>query len=146
MKLGELITTLSNLPPSLPVKMHEETGLAFCSWRGDYKQVSLYHYRHTALVGKTKKFSYGDVSFDDPVEWRNINAAQTVGELLHTAREVSIGSFEGYKGGVFKMNTSVDVYADDYGSGTGHMVIGILIKDDAVVHLLVEGPYDRYDR
>lgn len=146
MKLGELIATLSNLPPSLPVKMHDKTGLAFCSWRGDYKQVSLYHYRHTALVGKTEKFSYGDVSFDDPVEWKNINTAQTVGELLHTAREVSIGSLEGYKGGVFKMNTSVDVYADDYGSATGQRVIGILIKDDAVVHLLTEGPYGRYDR
>lgn len=103
MNLKELVRILEQMPPDAPVKF--QTGVGVCgmgSWRGDYKDLTLYH-------------------CDDrqPEPW-------TVTELLNEARAALAGKvYNGYKGGEFVMRADTAVWADDWGDSNCIAVMGI---------------------
>lgn len=122
-KLGDLIDTLAALDPGLPLSH----GYGFCSWRGSYKDVSLYS-GITSLVTNTAEVQVGWLSLDEATRWDNHKPARTVGELLAIARLVADGGrLSGYKGGVYTMSPSSNLWGDEWGECPGNRVKGISV-------------------
>lgn len=105
MTLGDLIEELSAFPREATIEYDGgEHPCEFASWRGRYAELTL-------------------------VPDTNYTRKQTVGALLDQARAAVGASFEGWKGGDFVMDEVTAVYADDYGSSIGRMILGIEQND-----------------
>lgn len=115
--LGEIILKLENMPPDAPVRFDFDSNVGgLDSWRGSYSELAL---------------GYQD---DEPI---------TVNDLLNDCR-FSVGkTYEGYKGGEFKMGRQTPVWVANWGeSGASvkdkydYETVGIkdiALKDGAVI-------------
>ena len=99
MRLGEIIDALASVKPDANVEFDfgglRPTGVD--SYRGYYSDLAL---------------SYGD-------------EGMTSGLLLNELRDAVGATFEGYKGGEFRMDKSTPVWVANYGRSHGVAVIGI---------------------
>lgn len=109
MNLEKLIAALQALDPELPVRFDDGSPVGpLASWRGDYAQL-------TITTGYPQR------------------TAETVAALLADALAADGATFQGYKGGHFRMAGHTAVYADDWGSCPGFMVAGITVSDGVAV-------------
>ncbi len=104
--LGGLVEELRNADPSFVVKFDNELGYPSSpeSYRG----------------------YYSDLSFppsDDSI---------TVAELLSFSEKAIGETFEGYKGGDFKMTKDTPLWVSAYGSSSGIAIIGVSQKMDTL--------------
>lgn len=106
MRLGELIDALGHEEPKAQVRFDFGTPPdRLASWRGVYAQLTLTH--------GTK-----------PV---------TVSTLLADAQRAVGRSFEGYKGGRYRMDEETPVWADDYGDWDERCILALDRDDGAVI-------------
>lgn len=128
--LGDLINTLAALDPALPL----DGGYGFCSWRGDYEDVSLTP-GDTTLVTSTQRLVVAGYGFDEATGWDRRPPATTVGALLEVARAVTDGGqLSGYKGGVYAMWDDTELWADPWGQCPGRKAR--IDVEDGVVRVL----------
>lgn len=97
--LGELIAALESRPATQLVYFNFAllVPTTLRSWRGDYSQLALGYGLHT---------------------WPYIS----VGDLLLTCKAALDRTFEGYKGGTYRMNHATPIYVDNWGDYTGWAV------------------------
>ena len=106
--LGDFIKALGNLPNGAMVRCYSgESVSSLCSYRGYYDQLA---------IGRAT-----------PV--------RTVADVLEDARGAVGASFDGYKGGSYRMDNSTPVWFADYGEAPGYAVVGVRQVGDAV-HIL----------
>lgn len=120
MTLGELIDALAAQDPSAPVRWDRErkhdygTGGAypgaFASWRGDYADLTL----------------------------QKSTAPQTVAQLLERARAADGRTFEGWKGGDYRMDRETPVWAENAGDCYNIGLFGVRRSRDGSVVLVTK--------
>jgi hypothetical protein len=102
--LGDLIEALKDAPPATPVEVDVGGSLSGAhSYRGYYE----------------------DLAFEP-------EATNTAGQLANEARNAMGTTYQGYKGGDFKMHAKTPLWLADYGS-TGLAIIGIAKVGDKIV-------------
>jgi hypothetical protein len=114
--LGELIKALEALPEDRPIRFDFSnfTPVSINSYRGDYSQLA--------------------VSFKDDGEWI------TAGKFLLLCREAVGETYEGYKGGEYRMTESTQVWVASRGESTGTTIKKI--KDYGWVAIIKTGYSD----
>ena len=86
----------------------DEVPKEFCSWRGEYGQLTL-----------------------DWTDWGNPEKEKpTVQSLLDEAEKAQNGTFEGYKGGECKMNPCTPLWADRRDHPEHRMVTGVEVNEE----------------
>lgn len=120
MRLGDLIDTLEQFDPTLPVIFSDGSHpLRLASWRGVYAELSL-----------------------EPVKYEGDVALGTVGELLKEARRADGATFQGYKGGDYRMSRDTPVWADAYGEYDHNIITGVQLVDGILVLNRVHVPVE----
>ena len=117
MNLGTLINTLGGVPQDLWVR-YDDGSLPqrFFSWRGSYDELTLHE------------------GWD---EWNgngyDRSPPLTVAQLLEEAKNANGATFEGYKGGDFRMALHTPVWADPCGEYRCRAIVGAAIEGDALI-------------
>lgn len=118
--LDDLRRALKKVNPDLRVE-YAFGGLmptGFGSYRGDYGNLAL---GFRELDGRTK--------------------AMTVAELIEECEEADGQTYQGYKGGDFKMSGNTPVWVANYGDSTGTVIVGV--SDDGYT-VRLETAYREY--
>ena len=84
------------------------------SWRGSYAELAL---------------GYADYSLNDDLSWDSVKADKFLKHLKSAVGK----TFEGYKGGEFKMNRETPVWVSNYGISGSTGVIGVVDIEYAIV-------------
>ena len=116
--LGQITDTLMSFPDHYMVEFAGGIApLEFDSWRGIYAELAL-------IPGGPE--------------------GVTVAHLLRWCAAADGGTFEGYKGGEYRMNRNTPVWADGYGECSYRAVAGLWLDvNRAVVHLVTAIDYTR---
>ena len=116
-KLKEIIAKLELLPSDAKVKFDflDYAPCDFNSWRGDYFQLALSYEK----VG-IKKVS-GTVKFP------------LVSEFLEQCKGVMNATFEGWKGGDYKMHEDCEVWIDNAGESWGLPILDIVLEGEFAI-------------
>jgi len=103
MKLGEIIRCLENFE------------------RGNTVRFDFCHFNPTVLASSRGYYHQLALGYEPP----NGNTV-TVGKLLDHCRSAVGKTFDGYKGGKYKMDLNTDVYVDNYGEWTETCIVDIV--------------------
>jgi hypothetical protein len=119
MNLGQLIETLAAAPSNLRVRFDNgDRPQKFYSWRGSYDELTLHE-------------SFG--KWDPETGMSTPDPSITVKQLLAAARKADGATFQGYKGGDFKMDVHTPVWADPYGEYLSHAITGTRVEGDDLI-------------
>lgn len=104
--LGELDARLESVVPELPIKLDSGTFPGeIMSYRG--------YYRFPAVEPSLQEC--------------------TVGEFHKVVKDAIGRTFEGYKGGDFKMTRHSPLWVSSYGDASGRGIVGVTVDDDQVI-------------
>ncbi len=114
MTLGMLIDTLSRADPNLPVRVDRGGGIGeLRSYRGYYE----------------------DLAFEPVERW------STVAEVLTAVTTANGATFEGYKGGKYRMDRATRLWLSDWGEASGIQIVGAR-RTAQMVEILTRREYD----
>ena len=126
--LGELIDKLKGYKPDYPVAFDFGTAVptSFDSWRGAYDQLEL-NYKLTSY----------DSTDEDAQKWPSV----TVGELLKECEKANGATYEGWKGGDFRMDASNVIWVSNPGNASHSGLTGFI---DNGIELILVTEYCEY--
>ena len=93
-------------------------------------------------------FDFCNLNPDGVHSWRGVysklaigwsDTTVTVGELLKELKSAVGKTFQGYKGGLYKMHEGTPVHVDNWGRCTGTRVVGILMENEGEVIIETRG-------
>ena len=145
--VGEMMATLKAMPQDALVVVDRDgkspSGLS--SYRGYYERLSIQTDRYdreyeTKLKGGGEGFdgsAHGLGWYQPGASGVEIAEPVTVAEFLKALDLVDGETFEGYKGGQYRMDRGSLVHVAEYGS-TGVMVVGVALTDGLAVILTAD--------